>query len=81
MALARKLSEISGVVLSMVLAFIFAGLGVYIVTEMGVQANISTLTTLSEKLGTWATTWFPIILIVVAAAIVVAVMLRGFGGR
>ncbi len=79
--MARKLSEISGIVLSMVLAFIFAGLGVYVVTEMGTQANVTVLTTLADKLGTWATTWFPIILIVVAASLIIAVMLRGFGGR
>ena len=79
--MARKLSETSGIVLTMVLAFIFAGLGVYVLNAMGAQANISVLVTLAEKLGNWAITWFPIILIVVAAALIIAVMLKGFGGR
>jgi|UniRef100_A0A7V4KEM0 hypothetical protein len=81
MALARKLSEVSGVALTMVLAFIFVGLGVYVVSQMGTQANITVLTTLADTLGNWATTWFPIILIVVAASIIITLLLRGFGGR
>jgi uncharacterized BrkB/YihY/UPF0761 family membrane protein len=80
MPLARKLSELSGVVLAVVLGFIFVGLGVYVVSEMGTQANISALTTLADKLSAWATTWYPIILIVVAAAIIIALLVRGFGG-
>jgi hypothetical protein len=79
MPLASKVSELSGVVMAAVLAFIFAGLGVYVVSQMGSQANISTLTTLSNTLGSWATTWFPIILIVVAASVIIGLLIRGFG--
>jgi formate-dependent nitrite reductase membrane component NrfD len=80
-ALASKVSELSGVVMAAVLAFIFTGLGVYVVSEMGTQANISVLSTLATNLGTWGTTWFPIILIVVAASVIIGLLIRGFGGR
>lgn len=81
MAIASKLSQLSGAVMAMVLAFIFVGLGVYVVSQMGTQGNISVLNTLSTNLGSWATTWFPIILIVLAAAIIIGLLIRGFGGR
>jgi len=55
MPLAQRLGELSGAVMAIVLAFIFVGLGVYIVQEMGNQANISVLGTLSDKLGNWGT--------------------------
>jgi len=76
----KSIGEISGVVLAVVLAFIFTGLGVYIVSSMGTQANISVLTTLSSDLGSWGTTWFPIILIVVAAAVIIGLLLNSFSG-
>jgi hypothetical protein len=79
MPLASKVSELSGVVMAAVLAFIFAGLGVYVVSQMGTQANISVLTNLSTTLGNWATTWFPIILIVVAASVIIGLLIKGFG--
>lgn len=81
MALARKLGDLSGVVIAVVLALIFTGLGVYIVNEIGSQANISLLTNLSTTLGSWGTTWFPIILIVVAASIIISLLIKGMGGR
>ena len=80
-SMARKLSELPGIVMAVVLAFIFTGLGVYIVSELGSQANISVLTTLADKLGTWGTTWFPIVLIVVAAAIIITLLIKSFQGR
>jgi cadmium resistance protein CadD (predicted permease) len=76
----RSIGEISGVVLAIILAFIFTGLGVYIVSEIGTQANISVLSTLSSTLGSWGTTWFPIILIVVAAAVIIGLLLNSFSG-
>jgi formylmethanofuran dehydrogenase subunit B len=79
MPLASKVSELSGVVMAAVLAFIFVGLGVYIVSQMGTQANIQTLSTLATNLGEWATTWFPIILIVVASSVIIGLLIKGFG--
>jgi hypothetical protein len=80
MPLVESLGKIPAVVMSIVLAIIFVGLGVYITNQIGTQANISVITTLSTNLGSWGTTWFPIILIVAAAAIVITVLLGGFGG-
>lgn len=81
MGLGRQVGDISAVVMAVVLAMVFAGIGVYIVSSLGSQANISTLTNLGTSLGSWATTWFPIILIVAAAAVIIGLLLKGFGGR
>jgi len=80
-AMTTSIGELSGVVLAVILAFIFTGLGVYIVSEIGTQANITVLTTLSSTFGSWGTTWFPIILIVVAAAIIIGLLLNSFSGK
>jgi len=80
MALSNTLSQLSGAVMAIVLAMIFAGLGVYILTEMGTQGNISILSNLSTDLGVWATTWFPIILLVVAASLIIVLLIKGFSG-
>jgi CRISPR/Cas system-associated exonuclease Cas4 (RecB family) len=80
-SLVESLGKIPAVTMSIVLAIIFVGLGVYITSQIGTQANISVIQTLSTNLGSWATTWFPIILIVAAAAIVILVLLGGFGGK
>jgi hypothetical protein len=75
----KDLGKLPAVLMAVVLSFIFAGLGVYVVSEMGTQANITVLSTLANTLGTWSTTWFPIILIVVAASIIIGLLIRGFG--
>ena len=75
----KDLGKLPAIIMAVTLAFIFAGLGVYIVSQMGTQANITVLSTLSNTLGNWATTWFPIILIVVAASIIIGLLVRGFG--
>jgi hypothetical protein len=80
MALVQSLGKLPAVVMACVMAIIFAGLGVYITNQIGTQANISVITTLSQNLGNWATTWFPIILIVAGAAVIIMVLLGGFGG-
>ncbi len=67
------------IIMAIVVAFILVGIGVYVTQQMGQSANISVLTTLANNLGTWATTWFPIILIVVAASIILALVLGSFG--
>lgn len=79
--MASPISNLTGVALAITLTIIFIGLGVYITSQMGTQANISVLSTLANSLGNWATTWMPIILIVVAASVVIALLVRGFGGR
>lgn len=81
MGLGKQIGDVTAVVMAIVLAIVFSGIGVYIVTSLGSQANISVLTTLATSLGSWATTWFPIILIVAAAAVIISMLLRGFGGR
>jgi hypothetical protein len=81
MALLSSIGKLPALVMAIVMAIIFAGLGVYITNQIGTQANISVITTLSTNLGSWTTTWFPIILIVAAAAIVILILLGGFGGK
>lgn len=80
-SISSNLANLSGAVMAIVLAFIFTGMGVYIVSQIGSQGNISVLTTLATNLGNWGTTWFPIILIVLAASIIIALLLKGFAGR
>ena len=81
MSVTRSIGNLSGAVLAGVLAMIFAGLGVYILSQMGSTGSITILTNLSNSLGTWATTWFPIILLIVAASVIITLLIKGFGGR
>jgi hypothetical protein len=80
MSLIDSIGKLPAIVMACVMAIIFSGLGVYITNQIGTQANISVIQTLSTNLGSWATTWFPIILIVCGAAVVIMVLLGGFGG-
>ncbi|MEM3062676.1 MAG: hypothetical protein QW303_03910 [Nitrososphaerota archaeon] len=80
MSLAKTVGQIPAIILGVVLAMIFGGLGVYILSQMGTTASITILTNLSNSLGTWANTWFPIILLVSAAAIIILLLVKGFGG-
>jgi hypothetical protein len=71
------LSELTGGVLAVIIAFIFAGLAVYILMQMGIQSGISLLQDFSNILSNWAITWFPIILIVFSAGIIIVLLVRG----
>ncbi len=75
----KDLGKLPAMAMAVTLAIIFIGLGVYITSQMGTQANVTVLSTLSNTFGNWATTWFPIILIVVAASIIIGLLVRGFG--
>jgi len=80
MPLSKTLGELSAIVISVALAIIFTGITVYVVSEVGTAGNISVLTTLATNLGNWATTWFPIILIIVAAVIIISLLIKGMAG-
>ncbi len=71
------------VVISAVILFIVAGLGVYVLNEFAKASNSTLVQTLSDKLGTWATTWFPILLIVIIAVVVIGYVmgLQNVGAR
>lgn len=75
------LANLTGVVMAAVLAMIFLGLGTYVINQMGETGNITVLNQLSNTLGSWGTTWMPIILIVCAASIIIGLLVSGFGGR
>lgn len=80
----RNIGMLPAIVMSITLAIVFIGVAVYVLsqiaTNLGQNNPVSQLVT---SLGTWGTTWFPIILVVAGAAIIISMLLRGFtlGGR
>jgi len=70
--------QLTRVVLGAIVVFIMAGLGVYVLNEFASASNSSVVQTLSDKLGNWATTWFPILLIVIIAVVIIG-LVSGLG--
>ena len=70
--------QLTKVVLGAVVVFIMAGLGVYVLNEFASASNSSVVQTLSDKLGNWATVWFPILLIVIIAVVIIG-LVSGLG--
>jgi len=69
------LQQLVPVVIAAVILFIVAGLGVYILNQFATASNSTIVQTLGDKLGSWATTWFPILLIVVIAVVVISMVI------
>lgn len=73
------ISSIVGMVLAVIVAFIITGLCIYILSQMAAaNANLNLLSTFANQLSSWGVTWYPIILMVVAAAILVGLIIHGF---
>jgi hypothetical protein len=69
--------EIVAFVLGVVIGFIVAGLSIFVLMQMG-NAGIPYLSNFANILGNWSTAWFPIILLIGAASIVIALLIRRF---
>lgn len=69
---------IVGTIFAVMIAFIVTGLCSYIVLQIGEEANITVLKTLSDSLSGWGKTWFPIILIAVSCGLIIGLLVRGF---
>lgn len=80
MSLAKTIGQIPAIILGIVLSMVFGGLGVYILSQMGSTGSITILTNMSNTLGNWANTWFPLILLVAAASIIILLLVKGIGG-
>lgn len=76
-----SIQKMPAIVMAFMFIIIFLGITVYVLNEIGTQANISTVSELNQKLGQWGLTWIPILLVVVGAGLVIGVLLRSFGGR
>jgi len=80
MGVATSLRDLTPVAMAVVFFAIIGGLGIYVLQQMSTTGNISILGNISNLLGTWVTTWLPIILLVVAVGIVIAVLFKSLGG-
>jgi len=80
MSVASGLKELTPVALAVTFFAIIAGMGIYILQQMGSQGNIPILSNISNSLGNWVNTWLPIILLVVAAGVVITVLFKSLGG-
>ena len=69
--------EIVAFVLGVVIGFIVAGLSVFVLMQMG-NAGIPYLSNFANILGNWSITWFPIILLIGAASVIIALLIRRF---
>ena len=71
-------------ILALVLVGILLGVGLMILSQFQLTATGTANTAIGSvitSLGTLASTWIPIIVIVVAAALVIGILLGGFGGK
>jgi preprotein translocase subunit SecG len=80
MAVASGLKELTPVAMAVVFFAIIAGLGIYVLQQMSTTASIPILGNISNLLGTWVTTWLPIILLVVAVGVVITVLFKSLAG-
>ena len=80
MGVTAGLRELTPTAISVVFFANIAGLGIYVLSQMGTQANIPILGNISNLLGNWVITWLPIILLVVAVGIVMVVLFKSLGG-
>jgi preprotein translocase subunit SecG len=80
MAVASGLKELTPVAMAVVFFAIIAGLGIYVLHQMSTTASIPILGNISDILGNWTLTWLPIILLVVAVGIVIAVLFKSLAG-
>ncbi|MEM5815833.1 MAG: hypothetical protein QXL14_02180 [Candidatus Aenigmatarchaeota archaeon] len=79
--MAFTIQKMPAVVMAFMFVILFLGITVYVLNEIATQANISTISTLTQKLGDWGLTWIPILLVVIGAGLVIGVLIRSFGGR
>ena len=80
------LGDLQGIVLLLVVIGILFGAGLYVMTEFYDQIDdgthntslsaISNVTNATESLASW----LPIIVVVIAAALVIGIVIRSFGG-
>lgn len=79
------MSDIYGIVLTLVLAGIILGIGLYVLNEVmgnmgaGSQAETAVNNTITALGG--FSTWFTIIVVVAAAAIIIGLVMRSFAMR
>jgi len=78
MTLMKQIVFIAGFVLSVVVCFIFTGINVYVLKQIGDAGSIPLLSSFSNILGNWGATWLPIILLVGGIAIIVGLLIHGF---
>jgi hypothetical protein len=85
-----NINQLFPAVLALVLAGILMGAGLMILSSFKTAADGAGLLTNASgtavgnvitSLGTLATTWLPIIVVVLAAGIVLAILLGAFGGK
>ena len=83
---AMGIGEIYGAVLTFVLVGVVLGIGIYILQKTAASSGLSSdavaaINSTSTNLGTFGTTWIPILLIVLGAGITISLLVSSFMGK